>query len=59
MTGTLESRVAWAARRYATARPAELKELILDLWQELHATQAAWGEDAAFMNHAFAERAAR
>jgi hypothetical protein len=44
---TLEARVARALLHYATARSAEHAQLIRDLWEELHATQASWGEDAA------------
>lgn len=47
MTAPLEHRVAWALRHYATANPALLADLVRDLWQELHAAQAAWGDQVA------------
>lgn len=50
MPQTLESRVAWAKAHYATARPAELAALVADLWQALHASQAAWGEQVAALD---------
>jgi hypothetical protein len=47
---TLESRVAFALRHYATMRPADMAQLIRELYAELHATQAAWGEHVARMD---------